>query len=142
MRVPTYPRTRLRTLPNGMQANKPRSALCSCASDQGNMALADAIRAQIRLYQSGVPYRVTIANPPSPLLQLSTDSIFGSSNDQEGCRDRSSRRSTLVRRPLNNLQDTNSGTSGNALPRHLLSIGQRIRESLRFRKLARQRRER
>ena len=27
------------------------------ATDQGNAALADAIRAQIRLYQSGLPYR-------------------------------------------------------------------------------------
>ena len=27
------------------------------ATDQGNTALADAIRAQIRLYQSGFPYR-------------------------------------------------------------------------------------
>ena len=33
------------------------------ATDQGNTALADAIRAQIRLYQSGFPYRYN--NAPS-----------------------------------------------------------------------------
>jgi len=35
------------------------------ATDQGNMALADAIRAQMRLYQSGLPYRYN-SQPPGP----------------------------------------------------------------------------
>ena len=40
--------------PNAVQTAKRALQL---ATDQGNTALADAIRTQIRLYQSGSPYR-------------------------------------------------------------------------------------
>jgi protein O-mannosyl-transferase len=46
------------------------------AADQGNTALAEAIRAQIRLYQSGFPYRYNGRSFRLRLAALSSNSIF------------------------------------------------------------------